>query len=388
MWHIFHIIDIALWVIILGSVAYVAFFAIISLFYEKEDRIAIHASALSNNMNKFLILYPAYNEDRVIINAVEHFLEQDYPRDHYTVAVISDHMQPETNNFLRSLPITLLTPTFEKSSKAKAMQYAINEVEGDFDNVVILDADNVVRPEFLSQLNVLCTVYDAIQCHRCAKNADNDVAVLDGASEEINNTIFRKAHNRLGLSSALIGSGMCFSYKLFKENVFKLSTAGEDREMEALLLHQEVFIKYAPDIHVFDEKVSNKDNFQKQRMRWMTAQVQSLLSNLPKIPKAIIHGKINFIDKTIQQALIPRSILIVLLTSISIIVTLIVPKWCEKWWILLGILAISLFIAIPSQLRIRSFSKVLAIPGLVLRMLKNILHIDRRNTDFIHTQHG
>ena len=384
MWQVLHIIDITLWVIILGSVAYVAFFAIISLFYEKEDRIAIHAAALNNHMSKFLILFPAYNED----HAVERFLEQDYPKDLYKVVVISDHMQRETNDHLRSLPITLLTPIFEKSSKAKAMQYAINEITGDFDNVVILDADNIVRPEFLSQLNVLCSIYDAIQCHRCAKNANNDVAVLDGTSEEINNTIFRKAHNRLGLSSALIGSGMCFNYNLFKENVYKLSTAGEDREMEALLLHQEVFIKYAPDIHVFDEKVSNQDNFQKQRMRWMTAQVQSLLSNLPKIPEAIIHGKINFVDKTIQQALIPRSILIVLLTGISIFITLTVPDWCEKWWLLLGVLAISLFIAIPSQLRLRSFSKVLAIPGLVLRMLKNVLHLDHKNTDFIHTQHG
>jgi cellulose synthase/poly-beta-1,6-N-acetylglucosamine synthase-like glycosyltransferase len=297
-------------------------------------------------------------------------------------------MQPETNELLCKYPITVLTPTFEKSSKAKAMQYAINEIKGDFDNVVILDADNVVRPEFLSQLNVLCSVYDAIQCHRCAKNADNDVAVLDGASEEINNTIFRKAHNRLGMSSALIGSGMCFNYELFKNNVFKLSTAGEDREMEALLLHQEVFIKYAPDIHVFDEKVSNQDNFQRQRMRWMTAQIQSLLSNLPKIPGAIIHGKINFIDKTIQQALIPRSILIVLLAGISILMTIFMPVLCEKWWFLFGLLTIALYIAIPKELRTQSFKKALAIPGLVLRMFKNILHIDRKNTDFIHTQHG
>ena len=387
IWSVLHSIDIALWVIIAGSVIYVVFFAIISLFYEKEDKLATHAAALSNKQNKFLILYPAYKEDRVIINAVENFLLQDYPSTHYTVAVISDHMQPETNAYLRQLPITLLEPVFEKSSKAKAMQYAINEVKGDFDQVVVLDADNVVRSEFLSQLNILCMVYDAIQCHRCAKNADNDVAVLDGASEEINNTIFRKAHNRLGLSSALIGSGMCFKFELFKKNVFQLSTAGEDREMEALLLHQEVFIKYAPDIHVFDEKVSSQDNFQRQRMRWMTAQVQSLLSNLPKIPNAFIHGKINFIDKTIQQALIPRSILIILLTGISILTTIITPFWCEKWWILLGCLAIALFIAIPSQLRFRSFGKVLAIPGLVLRMLKNILRMDISNTDFIHTSH-
>ena len=120
----------------------------------------------------------------------------------------------------------------------------------------------------------------------------------------------------------------------------------------------------------------------------MTAQIQSLFSNLPKIPEALIHGKINFIDKTIQQALIPRSILIVLLTGISILMTIIVPQWSEKWWILLAVLSLSLFISIPRQLRIRSFSKALAIPGLVLRMFRNILHMDRKNTDFIHTQHG
>lgn len=388
IWTAIHILEILLWCIIACSVAYVVFFAFISLFYDKDDQVAIHAAALKNEMTRFLILYPAYKEDSVIVNAVEQFLLQDYPTSHYMVAVISDHMQPETNEILRKMPITLLTPTFEKSSKAKAMQYAINEVKGDFDNVVILDADNVVRPDFLSQLNVLCTIYDAIQCHRCAKNANNDVAVLDGASEEINNTIFRKAHNRLGLSSALIGSGMCFKYDLFKKNVFELKTAGEDREMEALLLSQEVFIKYAPDIHVFDEKVSSQDNFQRQRMRWMTAQIQSLFSQLPQIPNAIIHGNINFIDKTIQQALIPRSILIVLLVGISILLTITVPDWCEKWWFLFGLLAISLFIALPSQLRIRSFAKVFAIPGLVLRMLKNVLHIDRKNTDFIHTEHN
>ena len=388
IWEIIHIFEIILWFIIAGSVAYVFFFAIISLFYEKEDRIAIHAAALSNRMTRFLILYPAYKEDKVIINAVKQFLLQNYPKELYSIIVISDHMQPETNEQLIKLPITLLQPTFEKSSKAKAMQFAIENVNTKFDNVVILDADNVVRPEFLSQLNILCSVYDAIQCHRCAKNANNDVAVLDGASEEINNTIFRKAHNRLGLSSALIGSGMCFKYDLFKDIVFKLTTAGEDREMEALLLHQGVFIKYAPDIHVFDEKVSNQDNFQRQRMRWMTAQIQSLFSQLPKVPKELLHGNINFVDKTIQQALIPRSILIVLLGGISVLMTIIVPGWCEKWWILFAMLAISLFIAIPAPLRLKSFKKVLAIPQLVFKMLKNILHLDRKNTDFIHTEHN
>ena len=396
-WTVLHIVEIGLWIIMAASVAYVVFFAIISLFYEKDDFASTHTSVLNYRERRFLILYPAYHEDSVIINSVNKFLFQDYPTDKFRLVVISDHMTDETNKQLQTFPITLLTPVFEKSSKAKAMQYAINYIEEkivtheerSFDNLIILDADNVVQHDFLRKLNILCNAgYEAIQCHRCAKNSNNDVAMLDGASEEINNTIFRKAHNRLGLSSALIGSGMCFDYKLFQKNVFQLSTAGEDREMEALLLKQKVFIKYAAEIHVFDEKVSNKDNFQRQRMRWMTAQVQSLLRQLPQIPNAFIHGNLNFIDKTLQQALIPRSILIVLLAAISVLMTIVVPEWCGKWWFLLIILTLSLYIALPEQLRSRSlFGKILAVPGLVLRMLKNLLHIDHKNTEFLHTTH-
>ena len=48
IWTVLHSIDIILWIIIAGSVAYVVFFALISLFYEKEDHLAAQAAALSN----------------------------------------------------------------------------------------------------------------------------------------------------------------------------------------------------------------------------------------------------------------------------------------------------------------------------------------------------
>jgi hypothetical protein len=50
----------------------------------------------------------------------------------------------------------------------------------------------------------------AVQGHRTAKNTNNSWAILDAISEEINNNIFRKGHRVLGLSSAIIGSGMAF----------------------------------------------------------------------------------------------------------------------------------------------------------------------------------
>jgi cellulose synthase/poly-beta-1,6-N-acetylglucosamine synthase-like glycosyltransferase len=408
-WHLIHFIDIALWLLMAASTAYILFYALVSTLWKKRvSRLTTYLTGQVLAMRKkdfysYLILYPAYNEDRVIVNSVQKFLAQYYPYNSFHVAVISDHMQPETNKKLAELPITLLLPVFDKSSKAKAMQYAMDhfqksEVKGqraeDFDYIVILDADNVVEPHFLEQLNTECAKgYKAIQCHRCAKNNDNDIAVLDGVSEEINNTIFRKAHNRIGLSSALIGSGMCFDFLWFKENVYKLTTAGEDRELEALLLKQKVYIQYEPDIHVFDEKVSNKDNFQKQRLRWMTAQIQSLFNLLPYIPKAIMTFNLDFIDKTIQQALIPRSMLVVGALGMSVIMTLFSflfsNFWYIKWWSLFLTICIALYIATPRQLRSHSvFGKLLSLPKLVWKMVMNILKIDRKNTDFIHTTHS
>ena len=400
LWTVIHLLDILLWLLLAASTLYILFFALVSVLWEKRvNDITQFLTGQKLAMRekeyfRYLVLYPAYNEDRVIVPAVRTFLGQYYPYEAFHVAVISDHMQPETNQTLAALPITLLQPVFEKSSKAKAMQYTMEHIKDDYDYVVIMDADNVVNSDFLAQLNDSCAHgYRAIQCHRCAKNKNNDIAVLDGVSEEINNTIFRKAHNRVGLSSALIGSGMCIDFKWFRENVFKLSTAGEDRELEALLLKDRVFIKYEPDIHVFDEKVSNKDNFQKQRLRWMTAQIQSLFSLLPYIPKAVMTLNLDFIDKTIQQALIPRSMLVVAAFGMAIVMTvfslIFSLTWYVKWWCLFLAICIALYIATPRQLRSHSvFGKLLSLPKLVWKMVMNLLKIDRKNTDFIHTQHG
>ena len=389
MWTAIHTIDIVLWIIMASSVLYVTFYALVSLFPSRTSK--HQPSAISPQpSSSFLILFPAYKEDSVIVHSVRQFLEQTYPKGLYEVVVISDHMQDDTNELLRQLPITLLTPQFEKSSKAKAMQYAIKEIKGQFDYVVVLDADNVVLPDFLEQVNVSCQQgYRAIQCHRCAKNCDNDVAVLDGVSEEINNTIFRKAHNTIGLSSALIGSGMCFTFEWFKQHVDFLNSAVEDRELESLLLQEKIFIKFEENIHVFDEKVSNHENFERQRLRWLNGQLQSLLIMLPNIPHAIATININYIDKTIQQALIPRSILLVLIPVFSLIMLCIAPVWSLKWWILFLILCLSLYIAIPSQMRNSTvFGKLSSFPTLAIKMLKNLLHLNKNNKDFLHTTHG
>jgi cellulose synthase/poly-beta-1,6-N-acetylglucosamine synthase-like glycosyltransferase len=391
MWQFIHFIDWMLWLFMAVSVGYVAFFSLVSLLPKKKRQAKTNDESEPTD---FLVIFPAYHEDTVICRSVEEFLKQDYPQAHWQLIVVSDHMRPETNQWLAEQPLTLLQPTFEKSSKAKALQFAIKEHdnwrEGASNRkVVILDADNIVAPDFLTRLNAECHhIQGVVQCHRTAKNSDNDIAALDGTSEEINNTIFRRAHNQIGMSSALIGSGMCFDFEWFKAHVNNLSTAVEDRELEALIMRENIYIHYAEDIYVYDEKVSSGDNFQRQRLRWMTGQVQAFFSMLPYIPKAIGKGNINYVDKTLQQALIPRSILLITLPFFSLLMTIVAWPWSLKWWVLTACLCVAIFVAIPSQLRTRAlFSKVLALPALAWKMTKNIAGIKKSNTDFIHTSH-
>ncbi len=381
------IIDFLLWIIIAANVMYVLFFALASHLPKKT-----HLPSAISHQPSFLVLIPAYHEDAVIINTVKSFLQQDYPKALYKLCVISDHMEATTNEQLAALPITLLQPAFDNSSKAKALQYAISDIRLQtsdiYDYVVILDADNIVATDFLSQISQIARLDIAIQCHRTAKNANNDIATLDGLSEEINNCIFRRGHNRIGMSSALIGSGMCFDYNWFKTNVAKLNTVVEDRELESLLMKQGIYIHYAEDIQVLDEKVSNSDNFQRQRLRWMTGQVQALFQMLPDVPKAIIARNINYIDKTIQQALIPRSILLALIPLLCVIATTSSYIFHLKWWYLFITFCFALYLAIPKQMRRQSLlRKLTSFPALVWKMLLNIIKLDHNNKEFIHTTH-
>ena len=435
---IISLISMLLWLIMAANILYILFFALASIMPGKGGRTKDEGGRTKDEGGRtkdeggrtkeegeerpsFLVLFPAYHEDAVIINSVETFLKQDYPKDRYKVIVISDNMRAETNAKLASMPITLLQPQFEKSSKATALQYAVHSSQFTVHSsltskaaepsaqfaishlsplpphpyVVILDADNVVESDFLTRLSEIACMDEAIQCHRTAKNANNDIAALDGLSEEINNSIFRRGHNRIGMSSALIGSGMCFDYEWFKNHVGLLDSAVEDRELEALLMKQGIFIRYAEDILVMDEKVSNSDNFQRQRLRWMTGQVQALMRMLPYMPKAIITGNINYIDKTIQQALIPRSLLLVLTPLFALLFTVHSLQFTVHssapllWWLLVVLLILALFIAIPARLRTTALiGKALTLPALVWRMLTNILHIKPQNKEFIHTTHN
>jgi len=379
------VINIALLFMLTLSVIYLFLFAVASKFY----RNVVHKK--DGPTNRFLILFPAYKEDTVILEAVNSFLEQDYDKEKYQVIVIADAMEEHTNNQLGKLPIRLLKANYTNSSKAKALQMAIASTKEEmYDMVIIMDADNITEVDFLSRVN---DAYNAgehfIQTHRKAKNMNTDIAVLDAVSEEINNSIFRKGHTVLGLSSAFIGSGMGLSYSWFRDHVNCLHTAGEDKELEILLLKERIHISYLQEITVYDEKVQKKEGLEKQRLRWLSAQFTSFKKLYPYFCKGVATGNIDLCNKVIQWMMLPRIILllsVLLFTLLNIVLNTAIEG---AWWVLSIGLFLSIIIAIPTaMLTKKTFKTIIHLPLLSLMMARNLLKLNRVGTKFIHTSHG
>lgn len=381
------ILSIVDWLLVVAlglPTVYLFVFALASTFRRREPY------PPARRQRKFVTLIPAYKSDAVILRTAEAALRQEYPAELHEVVVIADRLQERTLSELRKLPLRLFEVEFANSTKARALQHAVEKLGPDAaDAVAILDADNLAGEEFIARLNeVFDAGVQAVQAHRTAKNRDTDTAVLDAASEEINNAIFRRGHVTLGLSSALIGSGMAFEYAWFCDNIARCTTSGEDKELEALLLRQRIYVDYLDNVRVLDEKVQGEGAWYNQRRRWIAAQFYALATAVRQLPGAILKGNVDYCDKLFQWCMPPRLLLMGLVPLWTVIMTLFSPLGAIKWWIFLLLLLFALALALPDEQTDERLGRALRrVPVLFLLTVANMFRLRGTKDKFIHTQH-
>ncbi len=347
-WLLLKTVDMILFIVVAMTVVYVVFFSLTSMFSRDHD------VPKAKQQKRFIIIIPAYKADKTVINTVKSILSQTYPQRLFDVTVVSDHQNEMTNMRLAQYTVTLLTPDFEKSSKVKSLQYAILNLPAFkiYDIVVVLDADDLVEPEFLEQLN---DAYEtagtkAIVTHQLPQNRDTSSARLSTVFEEINNSIFRRGHITVGLSSALMASGVAFEFDWFKKNIMKIRGIAEDKELEAMLIRQGIYIDYFDHIHIYSEKKREVSDFNRQRRHWIIDQMISGTKNIRYLPAAIFNRQYDWMDKIIQWLLLPRSILFAVVFVMSIIMPFVYLSLAIKWWIITVIWGFSLALATPNEL--------------------------------------
>jgi len=390
---VYNVVQIAFVALLFLAVLYIFIFAFAGLFFRQPHY------PESPSLKRIAVLIPGYKEDDVILEVAADALKQDYPSHLYDVIIIADSFESSTLQKLKELPVIVIEVKFEKSTKSKALNKAMAGLpDGHYDIAVILDADNLMATDFLSKLNATFEKdFIAVQGHRTAKNLNTSLAILDAISEEINNHIFRKGHRVLGLSSAIIGSGMAFRYQFFKELMSGINAIGGfDKEIELKMLKNRHTIEYLDDALVYDEKVQKAEVFTNQRRRWLSAQLHYFRTDfLTSLLHLFTRGNVDYFDKAIQFIQPPRVLLlgaVLLLGILFFWVNLVIGSvliYNILWAAVVGLCVLAFIFSVPKSYYSKETLKALvSLPAGMLLMFGSLLKIRGANEKFIHTKHG
>lgn len=348
LWTILTYTDWILFILVSLTVLYLGIFAITSLFSRHSE------TPKAKKENRFIILIPTHHNGKSAMMTVKSVLGQSYPMRQFDITVIADHEEEMTLFHLAQQPITLLTPNFEKSYRIKSLQLAINNLPQFkiYDAVIILEAGDVVEPEFLQQMN---DAYEAagtkaIQAHKLSLNRDTITARLSAIFEEINNSIFRRGHISVGLPAAMHSSGMVFDFEWFKNYLKVAKPSWADKELEAMLTRQHIYVDYFDNIFFYNEKTRQADDFNRQHRSWIWAQWKTIIRNIRFLPAAILNRHYDLIDKLLQWMLLPRMIMMLVIMAMCLIVPFIYMSAALKWWALFAIVVLIFAIATPNYL--------------------------------------
>ena len=372
---------------LLFNVLYLLFFAVAG-----HRRQPVLPVAVVATLRRMCVLMPAYRADAVIAETAPVAVRHVYAGQ-ADVHVIADGLLPATVQALRQVGAGVVEVGFAKSTKGKALLAALDELPRDaYDVAVILDVDNEMAPGFLEQVNdAFAAGYRVVQGHRTAKNLDSPFAVLDACNEEINNHIFRQGHAALGMSSALIGSGMAFEYGYLHQLLQDIGdTPGEDKELDFRVLKDRVKIAYLPEAHVLDEKIPNSQVFATQRTRWLATQQEFLFKYFGEGLRQLGRGNLDFFDKILQSMLLPRVLLLGVLGGLLGLSLLWPVGPGPGFWLalLLGT-GVALLLALPARLYTRQVGRaVLHLPVALGAMVLALLQIRKAKTSFMPTPHA
>ena len=355
------------------------------LFYKRR------AVIQSTPQKRIAIMVPAYKEDGVILSTASSLRNLNYPSELYDAYIIADSFQPETLEQLRRLPINVIEVSFDKSTKAKALNQAFARIKKTYDIALICDADNILAKNFMQLVNnAFVQGASVVQGRRVAKNLDTSFSVLDACSEGINNNIFRKGTNAVGLASAVIGSGMAFEYDTIREIMSGIhDSVAEDRIVQLELTHRRIHILYLDNALIFDEKVDNPHAFQQQRKRWVSSQFIYLKQYFGEAVRQLFKGNMSYFNLAVLNNLVlPRAFLFLVLPVLFLASLPFGGTTAIAAAVVFAVYMVTMFLALPPELINKDLgAAIMRMPRAIALMIGTLFNMKKSNKTFIHTVH-
>lgn len=284
----------------------------------------------TDKRNRFAIFISARNEAGVIYELLDSLMKQNYPKDRYDVYVVADNCTDNTAEVARNHgAVVFERENHEQVGKGYALHFLYQKVislkgHGFYDSYIVFDADNIVDPDFLKEVNKKWQTgnYDALTTYRNSKNFDTNwltAAYSIWFMHEARHLNY--VRDMVGAQCFISGTGFAVSERLMQANggwPFYFMT--EDIQFSVDATIHGYRIGYCDSAILYDEQPATMKQSWTQRLRWAKGFYQIDARYLPDLCKGMASSKgsrrLAFYD--VFMTCIPCTLIVVALAGLAV----------------------------------------------------------------------
>jgi cellulose synthase/poly-beta-1,6-N-acetylglucosamine synthase-like glycosyltransferase len=267
---------------------------------------------------RFTVVIPAHNEELVLAATLKSLAAQDYPANSYEIVVVADNCTDTTASIARKHgAIVLERSNLNERGKGYALDWVFQQLISQAtpaDAFVIVDADTLVAPNFLSAAANHLSVRDVWSAHYALQGrygvenfGDGWRTALMSAAFDLFNHIKPCGREKLKLSVGLKGNGMVFTLPLMKQARWSGSSVTEDIDFGvALAREHRLRVAYEPLAIVKAQMPANAQQATSQRRRWELGRYELVKQKaLPLLREGLERKNGLILDTALDLMLLP-----------------------------------------------------------------------------------
>ena len=233
--------------------------------------------------HRIAVLVSARNESLVIKNLIESLKSQTYDKEFFDIFIVADNCSDDTAKISRENGAHVYERfNREKVGKGYALDFLYEAISRDFgethfDAFLVLDADNVLSPRYLEEMNkTFSDGYKVVTSYRNSKNfGDNWISAGYALWFLRESKYLNYSRMLLNTSCAVSGTGFMFASEIIREvGGWKFFLLTEDIEFTVYNVVNGRKIGYAARAELYDEQPVTFRQSWTQRLRWAKGYIQ------------------------------------------------------------------------------------------------------------------
>ena len=348
------IIFIAIWCCFFLLLFHYGVFALVGVFKKKTYPRA-------GRQLKYGIIIAARNEEAVIGTLLDSIRKNDYPQEKLRVFVAAHNCTDRTAEIARGRGAVV----YEYNNPAErtagyAYRYLVDRINAEwsgegFDGFFIINADNVLSPSYISNMNdafVATGGEHVITSYRNSHNfGSNYMSCLYGIYFISACRFEARGRTVCGCSTRVSGTGYLFHPRLVQSG-WEYVTLTEDWEFTADQIARGNKVLYCDDAEFFDEQPLTVKVMLRQRQRWACGHMIVFFTRFRQLMKSLffpskrLDRKSRFSVFDISATILPLGVISVGLLLVQLACIALCPVFgydADRVWSIYGLISLVLF---------------------------------------------